>query len=532
MPEAPTSDQFAAWRAALKLREFIELAWPVIEPGTTFKPGRHIDEICAKLEAVTRGECKRLIVNVPPRHMKSLIISVAWPAWVWLTQPEKRFLCASYAQDLSIDDNVKCRSIVQSEGGQEVGGLIERVGYQGLLKLLEASWDGRTAWELTGDQNEKRKFTNSQRGYRAATSVGGTVTGLGGDVIILDDPNKTDDAHSEAARKAVRKWLDGTLATRLNDPDKGAIVIVQQRVHEDDATGHLLKQDGWEHVCLPAEFEPEHPYRWDGDWRTEAGELLWPEHYGPGPLVDLKARMPAQERSGQLQQRPAPAEGGLFKADWWQHYPSGVEWEKALRFEGLEVVQSWDFRFTDSKKTGDWVVGQLWGFHGPDAYLLGQVRGRLSFTESQAAMLAMTEWAGQHENAAFRRGSAKLVEEKANGAAIIQTLRRVIAGVIAVRPTESKEARAAAVTPRVESGNVFLPSGDHIPCPPGYEPTSVADFKAECSMFPAGSHDDQVDCLSQVLAWRAPREAPGPTPGALDSPVAHRLSAGVRDRKI
>lgn len=523
----PTDDELLAHLCAKSLRTFIEEAWPIIEPGTTFKPGQHIDAICDQLERVTAGECLRLIVNVPPRHMKSLIISVAWPAWVWLTCPEKRFLCASYAQGLAIDDNVKCRTIVQSVGGQEVGGLFERVGYQGVLSLLGQSWT------LTDDQNEKKKFTNDRRGYRAATSVGGTVTGLGGDVIVLDDPNNADDAHSEAARLAVRNWLDGTLSTRLNDPAKGAIVVVQQRVHKEDATGHLVTQGGWEHVCLPAEFEAKHPHVWDGDWRTEPGELLWPEHYGRDALEDLKRRMPPAVRPGQLQQRPTAAEGGMFKRTWWKNrWREDLEGTLSLGWD--QIVQSWDMRFKDDKVTGDYVVGQLWGFHGADAYLLGQVRQRLSFTESVQAVKDMTVWSQAGSPLRQLVGvPAVLIEEKANGAAILDTLRREreIGGLISVDPKGSKQARAAAVTPMVESGNVWLPASSFIPCPPGYEATAVGDFVEEHAAFPVGGvHDDQVDALSQVLAWKRP-QARDESP-VRPQRVASPLAAGITRRAL
>lgn len=524
MLTAEQVDQLRASIAADSLRDFIELAWPVIEPGTPFKPGRHIDELCRVLERVTAGECLRLIVNVPPRHMKSLIISVAWPAWVWLKHPEKRFLCASYSQGLAIDDSVKCRSIIESDGGAEVGGLIERKGYRGLLQLLGEDWS------LTSDQNEKRKFTNSQRGYRAATSVGGTVTGLGGDVLILDDPNNADDAYSEAARKRVRDWLSGTLASRLNDPETGAIVVVQQRVHHEDATAALLAQDReWEHVCLPAEYEPNHPHVWDGDWRTEPGELLWPEHYGPAALKDLKAGMAPSVQPGQLQQRPQKAEGGMFKEAWWTKRWK-PDFESSLQYRGLELLHSWDFRFKDSKNTGDFVVGQLWGFHGANAYLLAQIRARLSFTESQDAMRALVAHAEASPYAPFRTGTAKLVEEKANGSAIIQTLRDEVGGIVPILPTQAKEARAAAVTPLVLAGNVWLPEGDHIPAPPGYEPTSIVDFIAEHAAFPMGGHDDQVDCLSQALSWKRPKGEVRKLADPFNRRAPRARTAGLRDK--
>lgn len=520
--QPPSDDTFLAWECAKDLRTFIREAWPIIEPGTTFRGNWHIDAICEHLQGVADGTLRRLLVNVPPRHSKSTVISVMFPAWLWLTRPEMRFLCASYASRLSTDDSVKCRRIIESIGGQENGTLLQRVGYVGLRALLGATWD------LTGDQNEKTKFQNDRQGYRVATSVGGTVTGMGGDVLIIDDPNSADDAESQAKRDAVTEWLDGTMSTRLNDPQKGAIVVVQQRLHQDDATGHLLGQGGYTHLCLPAEYDAGHPHLWDGDPRTEPGELLWGDHFNEEAVGNLKTRLGSRRSAGQLQQLPTPSEGGMFKRDWWQRWQPGFE---ASLDKGWDAcAQSWDMRFTDSKTTGDWVVGGYWGFHGADAYLLGMVRARLSFTESQQAIRDLTEWATQGPHGPFRLDGAKLVEKKANGDAIIQTLRREIRGVLPVNPKESKEARAAAVSPMVEAGNVFLPPGAFIPCPDGYEACSVADFVEEHAAFPLASHDDMVDMVSQVLAWKRPTERESAP--AQRAAVARPLAAGIMGRKL
>lgn len=486
------------------LRHYVVDSWPIVTPAATYTPGWHIDAICELLEAVSSGDIKRAIINIPPRHGKSTLVAVDWPTWHWLRNPSTRWMFASYAQRLSTRDSLACRRLIESQGGSEAADptLIQRVGYQGVLRALGQSW------ALQGDQNEKTRFENSASGYRLATSVGGTATGEGGDIIVVDDPHKANEVQSDTQREAVIDWLDGTMSTRLNDPKTGAVVVVMQRLHERDATGHLLAQGGYEHLCLPARYEPKHPFVWPDDPRIAAGDLLWPEQFGEEELAKLETTLGTMGAAGQLQQRPTPQDGGMFKSDWWKRYPAGTDWERALPLEGLETVQSWDFRFSDAKDRNDWVVGQLWGFHGADCYLLGQVRGRLSFTESQKAVKAMTAWAAEHPNVGLRRGSAKLVEEKANGAAIIQTLRREVSGIISIKPTESKEARASAVTPMVEAGNVFLPPGDWIPAPPGYEPTAVSALTGEAQAFPRGAHDDQVDALSQVLAWHAPRQRP------------------------
>lgn len=522
-PAVHASEDYAtALRMRDSLRFAVEQFWPLIEPGTVFRPSWHIDAVCDHLEAVSRGEIRRLIINVPPRHMKSILVAVMWPAWQWLRRPEHRWLYASYSARLSTQDSVKCRRIIESAGGRLAGGTLpERVGYTGLLRLFDAA----NVWELTGDQNEKTKFENDRSGYRLATSVGGTATGMGGDTIVLDDPNAAADGDSETKREAVVEWIDGTMSTRLNDPQTGSVVVVQQRIHQDDATGHLLAQGGYEHLCLPAEFEPSHPFVWPDDPRREPGELLWPKHFDRAAVDDLKGKLGSRRASGQLQQNPTPSEGGMFKRRWWRRYGADVEAHLVGGWDS--TAASWDMRFTDSKKTGDWVVGQYWGFHGADAYLLGMIRGRLSFVESQQALVDLAEW-GQ---SATRPRGATLVERKANGDAIIQTLQRVVPGIIPIVPTESKQARAAAVSPMVEAGNVWLPASDHIPTPPGYEAVSVADFIEEHAAFPLAAHDDMVDALSQVLSWRRPTHKTGD-----DGPVVrHRagtLTAGLASRAI
>src|SRR5271155_3700297 len=292
--------------ATRSLREFVHQAWHVVEPATPFVPGWHIDAIVDHLEAVTRGQLRNLLINVPPRHMKSLLVSVFWPAWEWIKHPERRWLYSSYAASLSIRDSVKCR------------------------RLIESPWY-RSRWghvfSLTGDQNAKMRFDNNRSGYRLSTSVGGSVTGEGGDRIVCDDPHKVDEVHSDTVRKAALDWWDVAMSTRVNDPKTSAKVVVMQRCHQQDLSGHLLEQGGWDHLCLPAEYEG--PVRLTSigfvDPRTERGELLWKERFGPREIADLKRSLGSYAAAGQLQQRPSPAEGGLLKRHWFRFWqPPGA----------------------------------------------------------------------------------------------------------------------------------------------------------------------------------------------------------------
>src|SRR5229473_3920331 len=285
------------------LREFIQQAWPVLQPATPFVPGWHIDALCEHLEAITYGQVRNLVINIPPRHMKSLAVSVFWPCWEWTRWPERRWLFASYAESLSLRDSRHCRTVVQSP-------------------WYRRNW--RDVFVLTEDQNEKRRFDNDKTGYRIASSVGGANTGEGGDRIVCDDPHNVKEAESDAARKSVCDWYDQVMSTRVNDPKTAARVIIMQRVHEADLSGHVLAQGGYEHLCLPAEFESTRYFLpstidWK-DWRKTEGELLWPKRFSEETLADLKVRLGPSGYAGQFQQRPVPAAGARFQKEWFRYY--------------------------------------------------------------------------------------------------------------------------------------------------------------------------------------------------------------------
>ena len=491
-PRLPEPDEIAAEQLRRSMRRLVADAWPLVE-RRKFVSGWHVDAICEHLEAVSAGELRRLIVNIPPRHMKSLAVAVFWPVWDWLTRPDRQWLFSSYAEKLSKRDSLKCRRIIEHPGGRREGGtLLERVGYRGVVNLLGADW------HLTGDQNEKLRFDNSETGYRLATSVGGTATGDGGDILVLDDPHKADEAESsQTQRENVVDWIDGTLSTRLNDPDTGAVVVVMQRLHENDATGHLLEQGGFTHLCLPAEYEPSHPFVWPEDPRTEPGELLWPERFGAEAVEELKVRLGSFRAAGQLQQHPTPLEGGILQRSRWQSYSEPPQMQK--------VVESWDMAFKDTDGS-DYVVGQVWGRDFANRYLLGEIRARLDFPATKAAVRALAAWTEERWPS---ESGTRLVEDKANGPAVIAELRDEVSGLIAVEPKGSKEARAHAVAPAIEAGNVYLPERE-IPCPVSVlevgnrsitlVPDTREAFIEECAGFPNGANDDRVDAMTQALA--------------------------------
>ncbi len=546
----PRDEDFElAQQCATHLPTFIREAWPILEPATPYVHGFHVDSVCDHLMAVTAGELLRLAINQPPRTMKSITCAVCWVAWEWLRNPAIRWLCASYAADLSTRDSLKCRRLIESKGGRETGTIFQRIGYQGVLALVAKDawrlgptygWDGSSgAWSLTGDQNAKTKYETTETGMRLATSVGGVATGEGGDRILVDDPTSARQARSEKERKAANTWWDETMTTRFNNA-RAAAVIVMQRLHEADLTGHLIESGDWHHLCLPGVYEPSHPFVCPetftlperrhnvqaedgsveevvvpggrvlaGDPRTEEGELLEPVRLSEARLAELRKGLGSYGFAGQIQQRPSPEEGGMFKRDWWRYYDASLSRDDPMgrpddwMFE--RIIASWDMRFSDSQsKASSYVVGQVWGRYMARFYLLGQVRAKLSFTDTVKAVLAV--------QARWPLIGAVLIEKKANGEAVMSQLARLVTGMLPIDPEGGKDARASAVQPNVEAGDLWLPSSEFIPCPPSVPPsegesgldlppTATADFVEEHAVFDQGAHDDQVDAMSQAITW-------------------------------
>jgi len=461
------------------LREFLKAAWPLIEPSPLVW-GLHVDAICEHLEAVTRGKIQNLLITLPPRHSKSTIVSVVWPCWEWIDHPARRWLFASYAESLAIRDNVRSRRLIQS------------MWYQ-------ANWGER--FQFAGDQNEKRKVETDRGGHRIAVGTGGSATGEGGDRLVIDDPHNVAEIESMLGRKATLDWFDMVWSTRANDPKTTARVIIMQRSHEEDLAGHVLQRGGWEHLSLPAEYEGDARKTAIGwrDPRQQQGELLWPARFGPAQIAETKKTLGSYGYSAQYQQRPSPAGGGLFERVWFKYWhpantaPPPVE----VRTKGGEIrrvasvvqprfvqgmFQSWDLAFK-GENTSDYVVGQLWSINGADRYLMDQRRGQWSFPATRAQIVMMCrEWPGTQ---------AILVEDKANGSAIIAELQHTIGRMLPVNPEGGKLSRAHAVSALVEAGNVYVPHPATAPW--------VEEFLEECTMFPAGRHDDQVDAMTQAL---------------------------------
>jgi predicted phage terminase large subunit-like protein len=446
------------------LKEFIKNCWQTIEPGREFYDNWHIDAVSEHLQAVVDGKVKRLIINIPPRHMKSISVAVALPAWTWTIQPQKRFLFASYAASLSIRDSVKCRRLIDSQWYQDHFGGV---------------------FNLTSDQNQKQRFENNQTGYRIATSVDGALTGEGGDIIVVDDPHNVREAESSAVRESVLDWWDQAMQSRLNDPKTGAFIIITQRVHENDLTGHILSNDTdgeWEHLCLPARYEIGHPTPTKSslgftDPRTKEGDLLWPERIDEKTLGSLEKSLGTYAAAGQLQQRPMPKGGGILKAEWW------VPWEKQDLPDIEYVIQSWDTAFSTKEKTS-YSARTTWGvfrYRGQmNAIAIDMWYDRVTYPELRRAA---------QEAYDLYEPDAVLIEKKASGQSLLQDLRIAGVPVLEYLPDRDKEARAHAASALLEDGRIWFP----------FDRKWAKDLISICAAFPSGDNDDIVDTCTQ--AW-------------------------------
>jgi len=434
-----------------------------------------MEEICRHLEAVTAfvlggdflelladpdDAFRNLIVNVPPGTSKSSIVSVLWPAWIWTRRPDAKFIGSSYSATLSRRDALRSRLLVESDWYRERWGDLRPL-------------DDSTPWTAT-------HYVNRRGGGRLSTSVGGQVLGFHADFQIVDDPVKPLDASGDAATTTALaeclEWWNVTMSTRQTDPEKTARVIIMQRLHAADLAGEMVKTGEYEHLRLPMRYEAAHPCRTKvgGDWRTEDGDLLVPDRYPEDAVRTLEIALGPMGAAAQLQQRPVPAAGAVFQKGWtlrrWRELPSSIY-----------LIQSWDCRFKEEASSGDWVVGQVWGLRGADFFLVDQLRGRWGYVETVAAIRELSrKWPAAR---------LKLIENKANGPAVVSALKREIPGLLLVEPEGGKLARANAVSGLWEAGNVLLPD----------EAPWLSDFVAELIAFPKAAHDDQVDAMTQAL---------------------------------
>lgn len=511
--QPPPAFEEMEYRYAEKdLRVFTKAAWRVLNPFTPFQQNWHLDAISDHLMGVTMGHIRRLVINIPPRHAKSTITSVFWPAWEWIQWPHIKSVYSSYKQDLSLEHSVFTRRIIESDWYQK-------------------RWSDR--FMLLGDQNAKQRFDNDMTGYRIAKSFEAGPGGQGGDKLVVDDPLDPDEQQNLDRIEKINELWDSVYTTRLNDPARGSFVIIMQRLHDQDLSGHVLAQ-GWVHLCLPAEYDAakatvilgsvrpttspkdSDPSPWGQqrelkicgyrkqefeDPRDEDGELLWPDRFGPTQIAEKKHEMTSWAYAGQFNQDPVPKDSSMFPVELWKFWERPpVHSDHPMQPHFDEYLQSWDCAFKDTEDS-DYVVGQVWARKGVNFYLLDQVRGQMGFGKTCLAIEKLS--------AKWPFVTRKLIEDKANGTAVIETLKQKLPGIIAVEPKGGKIARANATQPAHEGGNLYLPlKTAQWPTQSGWkvlDTSFVAGFVTECARFPKTTHDDQVDSFTQAINYWLPK---------------------------
>jgi phage terminase large subunit-like protein len=512
------------------LYAFTRQAWKQIDPAQ-FRDGWPIEAVCEHLEAVVDGQIKRLIINIPPRSGKSTLCGVCFPAWTWAqptdsatSGPGVQFVYASYAEKLALRFSLRNRRLIQSEWYQQ-------------------RWGDR--FRLLGDENTAHRFVNDKAGERLVTSISGTATGFGGNIFVIDDPNAANEAFSEAAIQEVIDWWDQTASTRLNDLDAGAFIIIQQRLAENDLTGHVLEQQigDWDLLMLPMHYDPDRIVSTSIGWkdpRAQEGELLWPDRFPDKAVRELERTLGPFGAAGQLEQSPKPKGGGVIKYDWWN------AWE-AENYPPMDfILASLDTAYTE-KTENDYSALTVWGVFTYDTVAVpGRILDRdgrpmylgiRNFAEESPRVMLMHAWQARlpmHELVLKVAASCNqmkidllLIENKASGISVSQELQRLYShenwGVELNDPKSiDKLARLHSVVPlfapalrqktdaagkglydargeplqvRVRDGIVYAPS---LPGEPTFRVWAEECIR-QVESFPHGAHDDYVDTVSQAL---------------------------------
>lgn len=443
------------------LAAFIHRTFQTVCPGARYAPNWHIEAMAHALARCEAGETHRLIITLPPRSLKSISASVAFPAWVLGRDPCARLVCVSYSNELTSKHARDCRSVMLS------------------------SWYRQAFPQTVLDKSKMAEldFMTTKKGYRYGTSVGGTLTGRGGNGIIVDDPLKPQEANSKSQRHAVNEWYKSTLYSRLDNKDTGFIIVVMQRLHIDDLVGHVLDLEEWEHLDLPAiaQVAQEIPLGSGRFFRREPDDILHPAQESSAALERIKYNLGSNNFSAQYNQQPVPPGGGMIKWEWFRTY------DKLPHNYDVRIVQSWD---TASKagELNDFSVCTTWSMVGGDFYLLDVYRDRLDFPNLKAAAIAQARRYRPH---------TILVEDMGSGTALVQELRTNrladVPNPTPIKPQGDKVLRMSAQSATVESGKVYVPS----------DAPWLVSFKDEFLAFPQGRHDDQIDSVSQFLCWTA-----------------------------
>jgi predicted phage terminase large subunit-like protein len=481
IPGAETSWLKRRWEDGGKgFADFVRIAWPQVDKSP-YVHNWHIEAMVEHLEAVTRREITDLVIDIPPACSKSSIVSVLWPAWEWIENPGAWWIAVSYGKAVALRDARKQRALIQSDWYRKRWPHIK-------LETSKKASTGVSEWNTTAG------------GRRYTSTVRGQVMGMHGDTAIIDDPIDPFGVESPIELQEVLDFWHGTLPTRFRFPTRAARVCVMQRLHMKDLAGEMIRE-GATVLCLPMRYERRHPNVYAKDPRKTDGELLNPARYPEENIRKLEKVLGPSRTASQLQQRPAPEEGNIFKKVWFQYWtllPEGGTW--ALSIDCA-------FKATDESS---FVVIQVWYLHGTNLYLVDQVRRRMDFADTCEAIATVAQ--------KYPRAHRKLIEAKANGPAVVSLLKNKISGFEEIEPQGSKEGRAYAAQPIAKSGNVYLPDPDKATYPDGRvgaswvntsevgDPTSDG-FVGEVTTFPNAGTDDQLDAMTQAINVLAPYSA-------------------------
>jgi predicted phage terminase large subunit-like protein len=445
------------------LRYFVRKCFETILPGSRFLPNWHIEAIVYQLMRIQAGDSTRLLINQPPRSLKSICVSVGFVAWLLGHDPTRRIIVVSYSNDFAAELHRQFRMVVDA------------AWYRALFPAMRPVKDAGT------------ELVTTAGGSRYATSVGGTLTGRGADLIIVDDPLKAEEAMSEPARRRVIDWFGGALVSRLNDKEHGPIIVVMQRLHEIDLAGHLLGQGGWYHLDLPAIAVEDSiiPIGSDKAFTRHQGDVLHSERESQAALDRIKGEIGSLMFSAQYQQRPVPLEGNLIRRDWFRIYDRAPEQSPRDC-----IAQSWDIAVMTGE-ANDYSVCTTWRIVKSDYYLLNVLRARLPYPDLRRKTARLAEQYG---------AQTVLIENAGPGMQLLQDLQRDVPfGMprpIGQKPEGSKVDRMVAQSAKIEAGHVHVPK----------QADWLDTFLLELLAFPNGRHDDQVDSVSQFLKWAAVRK--------------------------
>lgn len=446
---------------------FTEKVFHCVDPAATYLHNWHIELISEYLMACMRGDITRLIINIPPRHMKSISVAVAFPAWLLGHNPSQQIMCASYSKDLAFKHSMDCRLILDTSWYQEIF----------------------PNTKLVSDQNTQRKFVTTERGFRIATSVGSTATGEGGNFLIVDDPLSADEARSEAMRNNANTWFEQTFSTRLNDKKKGVIIVIMQRLHENDLTGHLLQKSGWEHLCLPLVAEKDEVLE-KGEFKKSRiiGEMLHPERIGEADIPNIISDVGSYAYAGQYQQRPAPIGGGEFRKEWINYYDK-IDHTSLNNYILVDPANS-------KSKHSDYTSVIVLGV-GPDHnyYLVDAIRDKLNVREREDLVFDL--------HAKYKPKS--VAYEKYGMQVDIDWLRKAMEDrnyrfpIVEVGGKLSKEDRIRRLIKYFFDGKMYFPRILYKSNHEGKCIDIIDEFiHQELLTFPVGLHDDMLDALSRL----------------------------------